>query len=77
MAQQQKPIDVHAETVEAVGDDKHGGAGDKAGKLLREAGHSVVVTPADNKRILRKVSPLQAAMLRDLAKLFSARLTHQ
>ena len=28
---------------------------DKAGQLLKEAGHSVVVTPGDNKRILRKI----------------------
>lgn len=28
---------------------------DKAGQLLQQAGHAVVVTPEDNKRILRKI----------------------
>ena len=51
----QKPADVNAETIEAVGNDKYPGARDKAGQLLKEAGRSVFVTPADNKRILRKI----------------------
>lgn len=50
-----KPTNVNAETIEAIGDDSHGGARDKAGQLLKEAGHSVIVTSADNKRILRKI----------------------
>ena len=50
-----KPADVNAETIEAVGDKTYGGARDKAGQLLKEAGHSVVVTAAENKRILRKI----------------------
>ena len=55
VAPQQKPAIVNAETIEAVGHDKYSGARDKAGQLLKEAGHSVVVTPQDNKRILRKI----------------------
>lgn len=50
-----KPADINAETIEAIGDNSYGGAKDRAGQLLKEAGHSVVVTGADNKRILRKI----------------------
>ena len=50
-----KPSDVNAETIEAVGYDGYPGVRDKAGQLLKEAGHAVIVTPADNKRILRKI----------------------
>jgi hypothetical protein len=53
--QGQKPTNVHAETIEAIKDEQYIGARDKAGQLLKEAGHSVVVTPAENKRILRKI----------------------
>ena len=51
----EKPSDINAETIEAVGHDNSPGGRDKAGQLLKEAGHSVVVTPEDNKRILRKI----------------------
>lgn len=51
----EKPVDSNAETIEAIGNDGYPGARDKAGQLLKEAGHAVVVTPADNKRILRKI----------------------
>ncbi len=50
-----KPADINAENIEAVGNDGFPGARDRAGQLLKEAGHSVVVTPAENKRILRKI----------------------
>ena len=50
-----KPTDTNAETIEAVSNDGYPGARDKAGQLLKEAGHAVIVTPADNKRILRKI----------------------
>ena len=50
-----KPEEINAETIEAVGSNGNLGARDKAGQLLKEAGHSVVVTPYDNKRILRKI----------------------
>lgn len=51
-----KPTATNAETIEAVGDGSYaGGARDKAGQLLKEADHSVVVTQADDKRILRKI----------------------
>lgn len=53
--QDDKPTDTNAETIEAVRNDGHPGARDRAGQLLKEAGHAVVVTPADNKRILRKI----------------------
>ena len=43
----------HAETIE--NSDSHTGTRDKAGQLLQQAGHSVIVTPEDNKRILRKI----------------------
>ncbi|KAF7185291.1 putative transporter [Pseudocercospora fuligena] len=46
----QKPNDIHAETIEAV--DATEGGRDKAAELLKKAGHSVVVTPEENKRIL-------------------------
>lgn len=45
----------HAETIEAVQDHSYGAARDKAGQVLKEAGHSVVVNQVDNKRILRKI----------------------
>ncbi|EME89697.1 uncharacterized protein MYCFIDRAFT_185895 [Pseudocercospora fijiensis CIRAD86] len=46
----QKANDVHAETIEAI--DATEGGRDKAAELLKKAGHSVVVTPEENKRIL-------------------------
>ncbi len=52
---EQKPTDFHAETIEAIDDDGYTGARDKAGQLLKEAGRSVIVSPAENKRILRKI----------------------
>ena len=51
----EKPTDTNAETIEAIGHDAYPGARDKAGQLLKEAGHAVIVTPEDNKRILRKI----------------------
>ena len=42
-------------TIEMIEDRRNASVGDKAGKLLKEAGHSVVVTPEDNTRILRKI----------------------
>ena len=54
----QKGIDVdNATTIEAVSiDHTNSGAGkDRAAQLLKEAGHSVVVTPEENKWILRKI----------------------
>lgn len=53
--QDQKPANINAETIEAIKDDQIPGANDKAGQFLKEAGHSVIVTPEDNKRILRKI----------------------
>ena len=50
-----KPADTNAETIEAVRDNSYGTARDKAGQVLKEARHSVVVSQADNKRILRKI----------------------
>ncbi|KAK4901190.1 hypothetical protein LTR27_001747 [Elasticomyces elasticus] len=51
-----KPADVNMETIEAVsGHEPHNSGRDKAAQLLKEAGHSVVVSPEDNKRILRKI----------------------
>ena len=51
-----KPIDHnHAETVETMGIDIPLGGRDRAAQLLKEAGHSVIVTPEENKRILRKI----------------------
>ncbi|KAK5682397.1 hypothetical protein LTS10_005525 [Elasticomyces elasticus] len=51
-----KPADVNMETIEAVsGHEPHNNGRDKAAQLLKEAGHSVVVSPEDNKRILRKI----------------------
>ena len=47
--------DIEAERIEGLDHDGHVGHRDKAGQLLKEAGHSVVVTPADNKRLLRKI----------------------
>lgn len=49
-----KPTGTNAETIEAVSDGSYG-ARDKAGQLLKEAGHSVVISPADDKRILRRI----------------------
>jgi hypothetical protein len=53
--QERKPTDVNAETIEAIKDEQYVGARDRAGQMLKEAGHSVVVTPEENKRILRKI----------------------
>lgn len=44
-----KTDDGHAETIEAVG------GKDKAAQLLKAAGHSVTVTPEENKRLLRMI----------------------
>ena len=52
----QKPADQDAEIIEAVdARERYSSGRDKAAQLLKEAGHSVVVTPEENKRILRKV----------------------
>ncbi|KAK3109655.1 hypothetical protein LTR53_016851, partial [Teratosphaeriaceae sp. CCFEE 6253] len=52
----QKPADLNTETIEAVAaTELYGGGKDKAAQLLKEAGHSVIVTPEENKRILRKI----------------------
>lgn len=48
-----KRIDPSAETIEAI--DQPSGGKDRAARLLQEAGHTVVVTPEDNKRVLRKI----------------------
>ena len=45
----------NAEEIEAIRNDGSSGTIDKAGQWLKEAGHSVVVTPSENKRILRKI----------------------
>ncbi|KAK0865842.1 hypothetical protein LTS02_005135 [Friedmanniomyces endolithicus] len=51
-----KLADMNTETIEAVAfNEAHSGGRDKAAQMLREAGHSVIVTPEDNKRILRKI----------------------
>lgn len=46
----QKVMDVNTETIEAVSGDTN-----KAAQLLKEAGHSIVITSEENKRILRKI----------------------
>lgn len=46
-------FDVQTETIEAV--ETNGGGKDKAAHLLKAAGYSVVVTPEENKRILRSI----------------------
>lgn len=48
-----KPSDIHTETIEAI--DTNVVGKDKAALLLKAAGHSVVVTPEENKRILRRI----------------------
>ncbi|KAK0908338.1 hypothetical protein LTS16_014886 [Friedmanniomyces endolithicus] len=51
-----KMADMNTETIEAVAfNEAHSGGRDKAAQMLKEAGHFVVVTPEDNKRILRKI----------------------
>lgn len=45
--------DIRAETIEAV--ENNAGRKDKAAQLLKAADHAVVVTPEDNKRILRSI----------------------
>lgn len=50
-----KPTDTNTETIEAAHDSTYSGVRDKAGQLLKEAGHSVVVSAAEDKRILRKI----------------------
>ncbi|KAK5145357.1 hypothetical protein LTR32_002867 [Rachicladosporium monterosium] len=51
-----KMTDMNTETIEAVAfNEAHSGGRDKAAQMLKEAGHFVVVTPEDNKRILRKI----------------------
>lgn len=50
-----KPANPAAETIEAVDDEQYPEAKDRAGQLLKGAGRSIVVTPEDNKRILRKI----------------------
>lgn len=49
-ADAQKPLDIQTETIEAV--ETSVGGKDKAAQLLKAAGHSVVVTPEENRRIL-------------------------
>lgn len=49
-----KHMDMNTETIEAVGNEKYAGK-DKAAQFLKDAGHSVVVSPEDNKRLLRKI----------------------
>ncbi|TKA30296.1 hypothetical protein B0A54_15374 [Friedmanniomyces endolithicus] len=51
-----KLADMNTQTIEAIAvDEAHSGGRDKAAQMLKEAGHSVIVTPEDNKRILRKI----------------------
>lgn len=50
-----KPGETTAETIEAVGQHGRCGGRDKAAQLLKEAGYAIVVTPEDNKRLLRKI----------------------
>jgi hypothetical protein len=45
----------NTETIETIKPENYSSGKDRAGQLLKEAGHSVVVTPAENKRILRKI----------------------
>lgn len=45
--------DTQAETIEAV--DSNPGRKDKAAQLLKAAGHTIAVTPEENKRILRSI----------------------
>lgn len=51
----EKPLGTNTETIETIKSENYTSGRDRAGQLLKEAGHSVVVTPADNKRILRKI----------------------
>ncbi|KAK5133135.1 hypothetical protein LTR08_008159 [Meristemomyces frigidus] len=56
LTRDRKLEDVNAETIEAIGPQDHFvGGRDKAAQLLKEAGHSVTVTPEDNSRVLRKI----------------------
>lgn len=48
-----KPNDAQVETIETV--DTNVARKDKAALLLKAAGHSVVVTSEENKRILRRI----------------------
>ena len=70
----QKPTNIDAETIESVDNDGNIGARDKAGQLLKEAGISVVVSPTENRRILRKIDlailpiPLTVYCLQSLDK---------
>lgn len=48
-----KPNDNQTETIETIA--SRDGHRDKAAELLRAAGHSVVVTPEENQRILRMI----------------------
>lgn len=52
-ADTQKPLDIQTETIESVETTVAGK--DKAVQLLKAAGHSVVVTPEENKRILKMI----------------------
>lgn len=54
-AAMEKAAEDKAETIEATNKIDYSGARDKAGQLLKEAGHPVLVTADDNKRILRKI----------------------
>ena len=51
----QKLTNTNSERIEAVSDETYPTTVDKAGQLLEEAGHNVIITPLDNKRILRKI----------------------
>lgn len=45
----------NAQRVELANNDQNATSNDKAGQLLTSAGHTVVVTAEDNKRVLRKI----------------------
>jgi len=48
-----EPTHVDADVIESSKDDTF--ARDKAAQFLKEAGHQIIVTPEDNKRVLRKI----------------------
>lgn len=51
--QADKPTDIHFKTIDSIETSVAGK--DKAALLLQAAGHSVVLTPEENKLILRKI----------------------
>lgn len=56
--QDKKPTDIGAETIEAVRSNSYHDHGDKAAQFLEANApdhQHVVVTPEDNKRVLRKI----------------------